>query len=92
MSVSSEPGDLVSRAADAAFDAAETTAALGGARLSWILVTLVIEGQPEGEANANTAAYGLQDNAELVACLLQTVEKVSASLGIDVRVIEVGEG
>jgi len=86
----SEPDDLVSHAADAAIEAAKASLSASGVELSMMLVTLVIEDPPEGEVNASTAGHGFEGDAELMAFLLQTVEKVSASLGVDVRVIQVG--
>lgn len=89
-----EPEDLISRAANAAINAAEDLLEDNGAELALMTVTLVATGLPPGQPNANTAGFGFETDEEFFAFLLGVIGEVGARVGRDVHVIttEGGQG
>lgn len=87
--VGETPVDLVSRCADIALDAAQRYAQVNDADVVKALVLLVIEGQPDGETDATTAALGFDDHSEAVIMLGHHLTRMAGILGLDIRIIEV---
>jgi hypothetical protein len=82
-----DPRDLVARASDAAIEAANDALREAGAELVLMTVTLVADDPPEGEANANTAGWGFDDDHELLAFLISTTQQVAGELGFELHVV-----
>jgi len=87
--VSSEPRNLVERAADAGMDAIREHLAHADANVDTLLVLLTIKGAPTGEPDTVSAGHNVEDAKELIALLGSHFIEAARQVGMRVDLVPI---